>query len=392
MNLPPLTKQIRSNAVSAYFLLFVSGLFLFNKTNPALSHPFVQQHTKNALLIHILFLVAYSICILSNVFSGNIFWIELSRILFIGVALLLLSRLLYGIYMAHNGKLTWSAELLSSESSTPQKNIIFHQNMTQSEREKMDIVLSYIPFIGFLRAPKNTLELHNQTIAICISGLILFLLYVEVSNFASILTLLYTIYVVFQSVQLFWMRQVYEVQWTLMTHIYYAPLLIKTLVRYIYQYISGAENIDFSKLQKNITTQDKALKTKKEAVLKTKADISLPKYLIYIPFINSIFVLKRDSRYMHHIYNGLTITIVLIVIMIGSILGYISFNLILILLYPICFWISGLKKSLAYHVYGITDIWLCFQKIIHAWNQWKWKINTIRKTETHTTFGSDKNS
>jgi len=122
-----------------------------------------------------------------------------------------------------------------------------------------------------------------------------------------------------------------------MTHIYYAPLLIKTLVRYIYQYISGAENIDFSKLQKNITTQDKALKTKKEAVLKTKADISLPKYLIYIPFINSIFVLKRDSRYMHHIYNGLTITIVLIVIMIGSILGYISFNLILILLYPICF-------------------------------------------------------
>jgi len=51
-------------------MVFVSGLFLFNKINPYLNNDFVKKHTKSALLIHLGFLLTYVIFISNGLLSG----------------------------------------------------------------------------------------------------------------------------------------------------------------------------------------------------------------------------------------------------------------------------------------------------------------------------------
>ena len=52
-------KKIIANAVSAYFMIFISLSFLFNKNNKYLNNDFVKSHTKTAFIIHIMFLFTY---------------------------------------------------------------------------------------------------------------------------------------------------------------------------------------------------------------------------------------------------------------------------------------------------------------------------------------------
>lgn len=39
-------RKIINNAISAYFMIFVSGFFLLNKDNPYLNNDFVKGHTR----------------------------------------------------------------------------------------------------------------------------------------------------------------------------------------------------------------------------------------------------------------------------------------------------------------------------------------------------------
>jgi len=49
-------KKIKGNAIAAYLMIFISGLFVLNKDKPALCNSFVKGHTKTAFFIHTLFL------------------------------------------------------------------------------------------------------------------------------------------------------------------------------------------------------------------------------------------------------------------------------------------------------------------------------------------------
>jgi hypothetical protein len=55
--------KVKANAISAYLLVFVSFLFLFNKTNKYINNDFVRSHTKTAFFIHLMLLLVYIIFI-----------------------------------------------------------------------------------------------------------------------------------------------------------------------------------------------------------------------------------------------------------------------------------------------------------------------------------------
>jgi len=55
--------KVRINAKSAYLMIFISLMFLLNKTNPYIHNTFVKNHTKTAFFIHLFFLLTYIIFI-----------------------------------------------------------------------------------------------------------------------------------------------------------------------------------------------------------------------------------------------------------------------------------------------------------------------------------------
>jgi hypothetical protein len=60
----------KKNAQSAYFMIFISLMFLFNKHNPHLNNDFVKSHTKTAFFIHILLLIIYIVFIHYSLLSN----------------------------------------------------------------------------------------------------------------------------------------------------------------------------------------------------------------------------------------------------------------------------------------------------------------------------------
>jgi hypothetical protein len=48
-----INQKIINNAISSYFMMFISIIFLFNKKNELLNNNFVKSHTKIAFLIHL---------------------------------------------------------------------------------------------------------------------------------------------------------------------------------------------------------------------------------------------------------------------------------------------------------------------------------------------------
>jgi hypothetical protein len=53
LNNSNIDKKIAANALSTYFLVFISWLFLFNKTNDLINNDFVKSHVKSSSLIHL---------------------------------------------------------------------------------------------------------------------------------------------------------------------------------------------------------------------------------------------------------------------------------------------------------------------------------------------------
>jgi len=138
-------KKIIANAVSAYFMIFVSLLFLVSKDNKYLNNSFVKSHTKTAFIIHVMFLVTYIVFVsfgLGKEFSVLGYGVNtiLASVIFIG----LLAMLLYGIYRANKGEVLTADELLTL---SRQDKLTSIEKKELSEQEKVSIILSYIPFL-----------------------------------------------------------------------------------------------------------------------------------------------------------------------------------------------------------------------------------------------------
>ena len=97
-------KKTIGNAVSAYLMLFVSGMFLLDKKNPLLNNDFVKGHTRTALFLHILFLIIAVFAYFGIGSSYDILGFTINRIIVTSLFLIVFAFLLYGIYRAQKGE------------------------------------------------------------------------------------------------------------------------------------------------------------------------------------------------------------------------------------------------------------------------------------------------
>jgi len=368
------------NAISAYLMMFISWLFLFNKENPEINNSFVKNHTKTAMVIHLWFLITYIIFISNWLFSWyNILGFWLNNIITDTIFILLLFLLANWIYKAKN-KETFS---IWESFQVNNKLLDIDWDWKITEKEKLTIILSFIPIIGFINFwnNKDNEIINNWTrINIVISLSITLLLIFWYINLATLLSLVYIIAITFISINLFTRDELITIKLPNSLSPKNLYITLKSFIFYIKNYFSQTDFKSFEIIKKEVIENELKTNNLNKKNLEKKKDFKLPKILIYIPFINLIFLFFRNSKYSFHIINWLIITLLTTKIIIMSYMWYININLIYLMLFPIFFWIWYLK-TLEYKMPIIFDIYLVIIKIFSIFSFWSKKLKEKKQEE-----------
>jgi hypothetical protein len=381
-----ISSKIKANAVCSYLLLFVSIFFLFNKENKYLNNDFVKSHVKTAFSIHILFLITYIIFISSSLF-GWIFIFELSLgdLIAKAIFLLLLTWLITWIYKANSWKPFGRLDIFHFAKSSPEKIIDINGDGKFWEKDKITILISYIPLLWFLnyaQYQKNNIIRNNTKVNIFITT-ILFLLYIYSHyNLGNLLALFYTIFIVFAWVSMFAKNQIIHINLQNVPTIKELSYIVRSLWKYISNYFWNKKFVSLNEIVKKKIADDIQLEKKELQELEKKKESRIPSFLIYIPYINLIFLFIRNTKYQFHIRNWLTITSLLILSQIAAYFWYYNSDLNRFIMIPILFGIwYGWKESI-YKMAFIYDIYELSRKLISVfWFKTK-QINEMRKKET----------
>ena len=390
-------EKIIWNAISAYLLIFISILFLRNKKNKYINNPFVKNHTKSAFFIHICFLITYIIFISSSVFSSfSLYNIQLNNIIASSLSIFLLFILIYWIYKAKSKSTFNIWEIIKilrydSHSLNEWEHNIIDINWDNKfdEKDKLTIIISYIPFIwyfNFAKYRKNE-TIQNATKLNLIISIIITLLYISWhSNLANLLSLIYIIFITFIWINLFTNENLININLKMIPSPEKKYIIIISIFKYLKSYFKD-ENLKTLKEVINEVKKDKQeIELKNEENLNTLEnsswkkyykDLILPKFLIYIPFINLIFLFFKKSKYKFHIINGLILTILIIINIITYSYFNIRYNLNILFLFPIIFWIWYLKERIAYKMPFIYDFYDFFTLIF-------WKTKDFNKKYNKT--------
>lgn len=376
-------EKVKANAISAYLLVFISWLFLFNKTNKNIDHPFVKGHTKTAMLIHLWFLITYIIFISNSLFSTiSLMWFWLNYIIttIINIALLLL--LVIWIYKAKNS----SEFSISQNIDISKKKAILDidWDWEVTEREKVTILLSFVPFIGFINFAKykENETIQNSTRLNIIVSLIITLLYIfSYWNLANLLSLIYIVLITFIWIHLFTRNELISIK----LPNYFSPenayAWLISIIIYLKNYFNNNDFKEFKTISKNNYVQLIEQENKNEIKLSKNKDFKLPKFLIYIPIINLIFLFFKNTKYSFHIINGLIITLLLIITWILADFWYFNPSLHILSLFPIFFWIGYLNNRLAYKMPIIFDIYIFIKNTLSLFKFWSKKLKEKRAEE-----------
>ena len=372
-------KKIIANAVSAYFMIFISLAFLFQKKNTYLNNSFVKSHTKTAFIIHMMFLITYVVFVsfgLGKEFSVLWYWVNtiLASVIFIG----LLAMLLYGIYRANKWEVLTADELLTL---SRQDALVEVEKKNFSEQEKVSIILSYIPFLGYIVYGQNYTNqvLKNINKIALIAGIFITLLFVFSSyNLGLLFSLAYIVFVVFSCTVLISKDELIKINIDKIPTPEDKIVIQQSLLSYLWKYFWKK---DFIELKKIIETkkQERILAEKKDTEIFWKlTDVSLPKKLIYIPFLVLIYIPQLKSKQNLHIKNSLWITLW---IMLSWCVFGIDSSVQAFALFPIAYWVWFIdriwyKMPYAYEAYEII-----FEKILWKifWVFKKWE--KLHKTE-----------
>ena len=147
-------RKIIWNAITAYLLLFISILFLFNKKNKYLNNIFVASHTKVAFFIHMWFLLTIVIFIMYWLWKNIvIYWYWLNYIISSVLLILLFIISLVWIYKAYSWKTfkLWDIKFINKTQSLV--DVTWDNKI--DEKDKLTIILSYIPFLWYIVSWKN---------------------------------------------------------------------------------------------------------------------------------------------------------------------------------------------------------------------------------------------
>jgi len=379
--------KIAWNWAITYFFIFFSWILLFNKNDPNINNSFVKSHIKSSCLIHLWFILNYIIFIhysfLSNIWVDiGIHYLSISYIISTIIFLILFLLSILWLYKAHNKEYFLTCEIIKI---IEHKNILdINNDKIFNEKDKLTILIAYIPFIWFYNYPKyrNSIIIQNATKINLIVTLILIILnIINYPNLSNLLILFYSIFIVFMWLNIFIKNNTININMKKIPSFNKLNLILKSYFKYLKNYFT--KNNEFKNLNiiiQNKIIKEKQLNKKEELRLRSLKKSKIPKYLIYIPFINFIFLFSKNTWEQKHIENWITISILLMIILFLKIFNIINTNLDILFIFPILFW-YGYLNTLSYKMPFIYDIYLFFKKIFSIFLFKTKQVNEIRKKE-----------
>lgn len=378
-------KKSINNAISAYFMVLISVTFLFNKKNQFLNNDFVKSHTKVAFLIHLSFLLTYIIFI-SFSFLQNISILEynLNYILASSIFTFLFIGLLYWVHKANSSKKFKIWELINIWST--HKIIDINWDWKLDEKDKLTLILSYVPFLWYFiqwKYYKNK-SVNNIIKLNLIISIIITLIYISWNKNITLLFLLfYIIFAVFSSINIVVREVVIWVNLSFIPNIWEIISSLKSFIKYLKNYLWNKEFIWISEIKKIYKENKINTEIKDNSNLKKLKITKFPNFLIYFPFINIISLLAINSNKKIHIINWVMITIFFIIFSILNFYWYIPNNSYIILLFPICFWLWYINSRIAYKIPIIYDLFELLVYIKNIFIRTK-KVIKEKKAEVHS--------
>ena len=292
-------EKVKANAVSSYLLLFVSSAFLFNKNDPYLNNSFVKSHTKVALLIHL----AIAITAIIFLFFGT--WLNLNflgysidQIIAITIFFILTWLLILWAIKANS----WKEFKLWEDLNLYKKNEAFKLNSEKNinENDKLNIILSKVPFVWFFIYAKdiNNKIIQNNTKLNLIITLIILGLYIFWNpNLANLLLLVYIIFIVFSTINLFTQNRLINFNLEKMPSLNVLIIYLKTIIKYLWNYFSNKKEFkEFFVIFNEIKEKQKERNKQELENLSKLNNLKLPKIIIYIPLLNFISLFNYKTK------------------------------------------------------------------------------------------------
>ncbi len=354
-----ISEKVRGNALVAYLMVLVNISFLISH-NPDVSHPFVKHHVRSAFILHILLLGVFFIMSYPFLDTIPIMWYSLNTIITILLSLGIFSSILYGMFRAYHGETMNFGDMFENVwIKTPTS----HSSEAISEEYQSILILSHVPFLGYMLYPKHK-KIPHVTDIIKINFLTTLLasciFLIGYTSLSSLIMLVYIIWSVFNGSRLIMSHEISTPDLHMIPTMQESYILLISLTHYI---INSLKRETFTPLKEIVHhTSLKNFETEKHNLeaLKTLPKGNIPWALLYIPIINIIGIYSRKTRDIYHIKNGLILTLIFIFL---SILWYEYSNLLLLFLFPICFWIWYLDRK-AYKMPYIYDIYAVMSSIL----------------------------
>ncbi len=368
-----------------YLLILINISFLTNKNNININNDFVKNHTKTAILIHLGFLINTIIFAYFWLgFSYSIIWYNISDIIAISIYLVLFIVMIHWIYKAYLGQTFKLSETLDFKNN---KNLLdITNNWKFSEKDKLTIIFSLIPFIWFIISPKyqkNKLIENNVKLNLIISFIIVILYIFGNPNLTNLLLLIYIIFIVFSWVNLFTQDKVINLNLEKLPTPTEKLNYLKAFTTYLWNYFKSSNKFEnFDTIHKKIKSKNNKNYLKIEKELQEKSNFKLTNYLIYIPVLNLISLFDINTKQKKHIINWLLISYIFIIIIILNHFFWTTNNYLLFLLFPTAYGFGYMKAWVMN--YEIPFLFSIYNIIVLIQNKFK-KIFTKAKILKNTT-------
>lgn len=389
INIDKSNQRIIRNAISAYLMIFIAWLLNYNKNNPYINNDFVKNHVKSASIIHFWFFLVYLIFIFFWLFNGiEIFWLWVNNIVADILFMLLLILLVLWIYKAEK----WETLSISNTINITKKISVLDIDWDWeiTEKEKLTIILSYVPFIWFINywkySDNSTIE-EATKVNTAITLLITFIYILQSPNLANLITLSYIILIVFIWINLFTRNELIQIKIHKLFSAHYLRFYIITFLKYLKNYFSEEKFKDLNTILEIENKKIIEINKDDKKYLNDKKEIRQAKALIYIPIVNFFFLFLKNTKYHFHIINWIILSFIFITLIVLSFFININNYYFLLIVIPMLFGIWLVKHNLEYKMPFIYDIYVLFWKITWLWK----KVNQKRKEINELNLKVEKN-
>jgi len=364
--------KIQTNAAIAYAPVLWE-LFLLAKANPDFWNTFVRNHAKNASKIHFSFLAIilvykYFVAGFLNIFIP-IINISINDIVQVSFFLIFTFLLIKWAFSAHSG--TEAEDIKIKKDYLKLETELLEHEL--SEAQKMIYIASYIPFIWLIVAAKHNSPINKfwAKISWIFSIIIVFFIVFNHPELLWMAMLLYIWLAVTAWVIMFLHQKIlFSSMFETIPDLETAYALARASWLYIIESVKvifgKKEDISFQSLYEKILEKDMKFYELANTHL-TSTSIAFTNKLIYIPWINLIYIPKyffdKKSRYALAIIQWIISTLLL------AIIFYIEWSIYTryatIFIFPIFLGIANIDKNpfyripFIYEIYVILD-WLTF--------------------------------